>query len=127
MPHIEIPDIPQAFMSWRSSTLGVEVEGLSPQLAEFFGVKEGVLVRSVVKGSAAEKAGLKAGDVILKVGDTKVSTPSEITAAVRSSAGKSVPLAIMRNHQEMTLTATLEPPTSGTRSRQTVRRQLREL
>jgi serine protease Do len=115
MPRIEIPDIPHPNMSWRSSMLGVEVEGLSSQLATYFGVKEGVLVRSVIKDSAAEKAGLKAGDVILKVGDRKVTTPSEVTAAIRSSAGKTVPLAIMRNHQEMSLTATLEQSPSGAR------------
>jgi len=42
-----------------SRALGVESESLSSQLAEYFGVKEGVLVRSVARGSPAEKAGLK--------------------------------------------------------------------
>ena len=60
-------------MSWRSSVAGIEAESLDSQLAEYFGVKEGVLVRSVVRGSAAEKSGLRAGDVIVKVDDTRIS------------------------------------------------------
>src|SRR5206468_1454658 len=74
-----IPDIPQSHVTWRSSTLGVDTESLSSQLAEFFGVKEGALVRSVSKNSPAEKAGIKAGDVIIKVDDSKVSSPREIS------------------------------------------------
>ena len=82
-PDFHIPDIPRSFMSWRSSTLGVEAESLEGQLAQYFGVKEGVLVRAVTKGSAAEKAGIKAGDVITKIGDTKVATPSDISSQIR--------------------------------------------
>lgn len=115
MPHIDI-EIPHAYMSWRSSVLGVEVEGLSSQLAEYFGVKEGVLVRSVTKDSAAEKAGVKAGDVIVKAGDKKITTTGELTAAVRSASGQSLPLTVMRNRQEMSLTATLEASPARVRS-----------
>ncbi len=52
---VRMPDIPRPNMSWQSGMLGVEAESLADQLAEFFGVKEGVLVRSVVKDSAAAK------------------------------------------------------------------------
>jgi serine protease Do len=119
-PRMEMPDLPSS-MSWRSSMLGIEAESLSSQLAEYFGVKDGVLVRSVVEDSAAEKAGLKAGDVIVKVGERKVTTPGEITEAIRSAAGKTVPLSVMRNHREMSLTATLEqaPRRRGPRSSRT--------
>lgn len=106
---IEMPDIPRAMMSWRSAMLGVEAEALSSQLAEFFGVKEGVLVRSVNKGSAAEKAGIKAGDVIVKVDTEKVSSPSEVTSAIRSvRSKKTFPVTVVRNRQETTLSVTLE-------------------
>ena len=56
MPNIEIPRFQ---MSMQNPMLGIVGESLAPedQLAEFFGVQEGVLVRSVKKGSAAEKAG----------------------------------------------------------------------
>lgn len=119
-PEVEvvIPDIPKAMMSWRSSMLGVEAESLGEsQLSDFFGVKEGVLVRSVMKNTSAERAGFKAGDVILKVGDEKVTTPRDVTAAVRSarSAGKkSVAAVIMRDKRETTINIPLDEEPTGT-------------
>ncbi|MEK7409307.1 MAG: PDZ domain-containing protein [Acidobacteriota bacterium] len=104
-----MPDMPSGFMSWRSSMLGVEAESLSSQLAEFFGVKEGVLVRSVIKDSAAEKAGIKAGDVITKVDGQAVKTPGEISSRIRSQRDKAAfPVTVVRSRQEMTFTVTLE-------------------
>ena len=84
-PMPPMPDIPRMFMVERNGMLGIEGESLGreEQLAEFFGVKEGVLVKAVIKNSAAEKAGIKAGDVIVKVGDAKVTSTREITAALR--------------------------------------------
>ncbi len=105
---IQMPDIPRAMMSWRSSMLGIEAESVDSQLAEYFGVKEGVLVRSVLKASAAEKAGLKAGDVITKVDTARVSSPREITNAIRSKQGGTFPLTLVRDRKEMTLNVTLE-------------------
>ncbi len=89
--------------------LGVEAESLSPQLADFFGVKEGVLIRSVGKGTPAEKAGLKAGDVIQKVDDAKVTSPMEITQAIRSLDGKrNVQLSVVRERKEIAVPVTLD-------------------
>ncbi len=111
---LRMPDMPQPFMSWRSSILGVEAESLSTQLAEFFGVKEGVLVRSVHKDTPAEKAGFKAGDVITKVDGEAVRTPSEVSSRLRASRDKrTFPVTVVRNRQEMTLTVTLEEERSG--------------
>jgi serine protease Do len=101
-PHIMIPDTPHDMFSWRSTALGVETESLNSQLAEFFGVKEGVLVRSVNKGSAAETAGLKAGDIITKIDGQAVSSPRNITSLLRRS-DKNVTLTVVRNHKEITL------------------------
>src|ERR1051326_6957186 len=86
MPNIEIPH----FGAMQNPMLGIigEPIGQEEQLAEFFGVQEGVLVRSVRKGSAAEKAGIKAGDVITKVDDTKVTSSAEITRALRNARSK---------------------------------------
>ena len=108
-----MPDLPTHMMSWRSGLLGVEAEALTAQLAEYFGVKEGVLVRQVNKGSAAEKAGVKAGDVITKVGAEKVTTPNEVTRALREVASKdkkTAPVTVVRNRQEVTLNVTVEAP-----------------
>ena len=109
MPPMPDMEMPTAHMTWRSSTLGMETEALTPQLAEFFGVKEGVLVRAVTKSSAADKAGIKAGDIVVKLEDTKISTPREITSALRSLRTKrTFPVVVMRNRQEMTFTVTIE-------------------
>jgi serine protease Do len=104
IPEIRIPDVPRSVMAWRSSTLGIEAESLNGQLADYFGVKEGVLVRSVVSASAAEKAGIKAGDVITQVNNSRVATPSDITSRVRSLSGQSVPVQLLRERKEVTLT-----------------------
>jgi S1-C subfamily serine protease len=73
---------------WVSSSTaqaGIRVDSLTPQLREFFGVKggAGVLVASVEQDSSAAKSGLRAGDVIMAVDGTTVSTPAEFTRALR--------------------------------------------
>jgi serine protease Do len=109
MPEIHIPDIPQVFTTWRSPMMGVEAETLGSQLAAYFGVKDGVLVRSVVKDSAAEKAGIKAGDVITKVDGSKVTTPNELSSAVRSASSKKpFSVELVRDHKDLTVSVTIE-------------------
>jgi serine protease Do len=105
---LRMPDMPRSFMSWRSSALGIECETLEGQLATYFAVKEGVLVRSVSKGSAAEKAGIKAGDVIIRVDDAHVVTPADISSRIRSMRGKSVSVVLMRDHKEMSLSVMVD-------------------
>jgi serine protease Do len=95
---IDFPPMPAG------SILGVEIETLPPQLAEFFGVKSGVLVRSVTKGSAAAHAGIKAGDVITKVDGSRVENIAEAYIAIHASGPHGTfPLSIMRDHRELTL------------------------
>ena len=115
MPEVTIPEMPRVFLGLNNSMwLGIEAESVGPQLGEFFGVKDGVLVRSVAKGSAAEKAGMKAGDVLVKVDQTGVASPGEVTGAVRSAhAKRTFPVTVVRNRQEVTLTVTLEDGASG--------------
>ena len=90
MPDIDIPSINMVVVT-SSARSGLTVETITPQLGEFFGVKNGngVLVRSVEKGSRAEKAGFRAGDVIVKVNDQPVHDTSDFTHAVRSRNGES--------------------------------------
>jgi len=110
LPDMRIMDIPKAMMSWNSSMLGVEVEAVESQLAQYFGVEKGVLVRSVVKGSAAEKAGFKAGDVITKVDDAKVSAPRDITSAIRNlKEKKTFNITYVREKREASAQVTIEP------------------
>jgi serine protease Do len=101
-----MPDTPLDMFSWRNIALGVETEGLNSQLAEFFGVKQGVLVRAVTRGSAADTAGLKAGDVITKIDGQAVSSPRNIAPFFRRS-GQNVTLTVVRNHKELTLNVKL--------------------
>ncbi len=103
-----MPDLPRTIMMWRTAALGIEAEALKGQMADFFGVKEGVLVRSVMKDSPGAAAGLKAGDVILKVGDAKVATPNEVTSSIRSMGEKKTfPLSVLRDHKEIALSVTV--------------------
>lgn len=84
---------------------GLMVENLTPQLGDFFGVKngQGVLVRSVEKGSAAERSGLRAGDVIVRVGDHAVADVSDWRNAMRGQRSGSVPIGIMRDRKALTI------------------------
>lgn len=109
MPEIRIPDFPQVFTTLRSPMLGVEAESLGAQLANYFGVKDGVLVRSVLKDTAAEKAGIRAGDVITKVDGSGVTTPNELSNAVHgASSKKTFAVELVRDHKEMTINVNLE-------------------
>jgi serine protease Do len=118
-----MPDMPRPSMSWRSTALGVESESLNSQLAQYFGVKEGVLVRAVIKGSSAEKAGIKAGDVILKIDGTTVTSPREITSVLHGIRGtkRTIPVVVSRERKELTITVTLDEAGNSTPASQRVR------
>jgi serine protease Do len=102
--HIAIPDIPTPVVVWKSPGLGIECESLDSQLADYFGVKRGVLVRSVEKGSAAEKAGLRAGDVLTAVDNRPVASAHDVVSCLRTErrAGRSIGLALVREHRQLT-------------------------
>jgi serine protease Do len=110
VPEFHMPDIPQIFTTLRSPMLGVEAESLGPQLAVYFGVKEGVLVRSVLDNTPAQKAGIKAGDVITKVDGMAVTTPSELSSAVRAANGsaKTYNIELTHDHKPVTVSVSVE-------------------
>jgi serine protease Do len=87
-----------------SLKLGAEVEPLTSQMAEVLGVPSGLMVKQVGRKSLAAAAGLKAFDVILKVGDDNVATSADWERALRSSGGKPVQLTILRDRKQQTLT-----------------------
>ncbi len=110
IPPIPDIDIPVSIVVARSSARsGLMVENLTPQLGEFFGAKDGngVLVRSVEKGSHAEKAGLRAGDVIVKVNGEAIHDTGDFTHALRSHKETTASIAIIRDKKEQTITLTL--------------------
>jgi serine protease Do len=108
IPDIDIPSINMVMVT-SSARSGLMVENITPQLGEFFGVKNGsgVLVRSVEKGSRGEKAGFRAGDVIVKVNNQAVHDTSDFIHGVKSRDGTSVNVAIIRDKKEQSLTLTL--------------------
>lgn len=107
MPDIDIPSINVMVMT--SARSGLMIENITPQLGEFFGVKNGsgVLVRSVEKGSRAEKAGFRAGDIIVKVNDQSIHDTSDFTHAVKSRSGNSVNVGVVREKKEQNLNLSL--------------------
>ena len=113
IPEIHVPDIDipaiNMVMVTSSARSGLMVENITPQLGDFFGVKNGngVLVRSVEKGSRAEKAGFRAGDVVVKVNGQAVHDTSDFSHGVRSRSGDSVSVVIIRDKKEQTLTLSL--------------------
>ena len=92
-----------------SARSGLMVENLTPQLGDFFGAKngKGVLVRSVEKGSRAEQAGFRAGDVIVKVNGESVSDSGDFTHAIHGRKGSAVTVSIIREKKEQNLTLTV--------------------
>lgn len=97
--------------------LGVSVQELTPQLASYFGAKEGVLIAAVTDGSAAAKAGLKAGDVVVAVNGERVHSRDDLVRSLGEvKDGGEVTIGIVRDKRESTLTVKLEsrrPPRSG--------------
>jgi serine protease Do len=97
--------------------LGVSVQELTPQLADFFGVKDGVLVTAVTEGTPASKAGLKAGDIITAVEGRSVASVRDLTTELQEvTAGKEISVSVTRDRKALTLKATLEDrPTTRVR------------
>lgn len=101
----EMPDMPEVVMVNRTSRIGAMVENLTPQLADFFGVKDGtgLLVRSVEKGSASESAGLKAGDVIVSLDKERINDVGDWRRLMRNKTGN-IGVGIVRDKREQSLT-----------------------
>jgi membrane-associated protease RseP (regulator of RpoE activity) len=114
IPRIEIPGYTFQVQMY-SQRLGAQTENPGRQLCEFFGVKDGecVLIRSVEKGGAAEKAGLKAGDVIVRVDNEKLTDRSDLRHALaKYSDGGKLSLGIVRDKREQNVVVDL-PKASG--------------
>jgi serine protease Do len=88
--------------------LGVTIEDLTPQLAEYFGTKDGVLVSSVVEDSAAARAGLKAGDVIISINGDRVASSRDLMRSLRSGAATEVTIGFVRDKKETSAKTRLE-------------------
>jgi serine protease Do len=103
--------------------LGVMIQQVTPDLAENFGLDRpiGALVGQVVPDSPADKAGLKAGDVIIEYNGREVSQMSMLPAMVAStSVGENAKLVLIRNGKKQNITVKIgkledeEPVIAGT-------------
>lgn len=97
-------------MSWIPGTnalyTGIDVDVLGPQLAQYFGVQgeAGLLVKSVDLNSPGSRAGIRAGDIVLKVDDVPMTSRSKWQHVVHENRNSLLLLQIQRNRQPMTLT-----------------------
>lgn len=109
------PPVPPAFPDidsfvWRvGNMLGITVSELSPQLAEYFGTKDGVLVTSVNDDSPAAKAGVKAGDVITSMDGSTIDSASELRRRIqRKESGDEFTMGVVRDKKTVTLKGKLD-------------------
>ena len=100
-------DFPGALSGRR---LGVSVDELTDQLAQYFGAKEGVLVTSVTDGSAASRAGLKAGDVITAIDGRPVRSRDDLIPELRDASGDELTIAIVRDKKASEVKAKIDTP-----------------
>jgi serine protease Do len=90
--------------------LGVEVTTVASAIQRYYNlpVNEGALITSVTSGSPANRAGLIAGDVIVKVDDEDISTAVELTSAISShQVGDQVEIVYYRGNVQKVANATL--------------------
>ncbi len=111
IPNVGDMDIPVSVVVVHSAMRsGLMVENLTPQLGDFFGAKDGhgVLVRSVEKGSRADRAGFRAGDVIVRVDKEPVHDSSDFSHSLQSHRGGGpVSIGIIREKREQNITLSL--------------------
>jgi len=138
MPDVEIPEMPDVevqqlpgmpSMDWDNGMmvlpmnrprLGIDAEEISGQLGSYFGAPdgEGVLVRSVNAGSVAEKAGVKAGDVITKLNGDRIRSLGDLREKLAAKTdSKPAQLTVLRNKSEVTLAVDLPAPAQKVKRR----------
>jgi hypothetical protein len=102
IPHIKVPHVEIPIITTFARRQGIITENLTPQLGEVFGVHngEGVLIRSVEKGSVGEAAGLRAGDVIVRVGGERVTSTSDWNRLMREQKPGAVQIGIIRDKRQ---------------------------
>lgn len=117
MPEVQIPEMPSidlgegmGMVMTGRPRLGIDAEDIGGQLGSFFGAPdgEGILVRSVNSGSPAEKAGMKAGDVITSFNGERVRSLGDLRQKLASqNEAKTAKIGVLRNRSELTLSVEL--------------------
>jgi membrane-associated protease RseP (regulator of RpoE activity) len=93
-------------MQVSASYTGARLEVVGPQLAEFFGAQghAGLLVQSVEPNSPAADAGLKAGDVVVKVNSVEIASANDWSKTIHENRGRTVNVIVLREKKEQSLT-----------------------
>lgn len=97
--------------SGKSGYLGIECISVTSEVAQTYDLPNGVYVKSVVKGSAAEKAGIRAGDVIVKLDGSSIASDTELVEALSYyEAGETIDIVVKTResgYEEQTFSVTL--------------------
>lgn len=90
--------------------LGIYGQDISSETAKAYEIPVGVLVRNVVEGSGAQQGGMKAGDIIISINDTRINSMTDIGSTLaKLKVGESVKVKVVRNQsQNLTLTIKLQ-------------------
>jgi serine protease Do len=117
MPEVDIPEMPpmdlggeMGMLAGGRPRLGIDAEDIGGQLGSFFGAPdgEGILVRNVNSGSPAERAGLRAGDVITSFNGERVRSLGDLRQKLSSqNEAKTAKIGVLRNKSEISLTVEL--------------------
>jgi serine protease Do len=109
--------------------LGVTMQEIDENSAKALGLKEpkGVLVAQVIPGDPADKAGVRAGDVIVRAGGAAVDNPAGLLARVANlRPGEKVALTVLRQNKSLDLTVTLGERKLGAVAQQDARPSRRQ-
>ncbi|MBP5379799.1 MAG: trypsin-like peptidase domain-containing protein, partial [Ruminococcus sp.] len=89
--------------------LGISCQNVTDTISRMYGLPMGVYITAVADNSAADKAGLQAGDIIIEVDGEVISTFDELTAKKNEhKAGESIDIVFTRNGEDKTVTVTLD-------------------
>ena len=95
--------------AWGQPRLGIVVNPVMPELREYFGSSRdvGVLVGQVIAGSAADKAGLQTGDLIVAINGQDVSSVGDIAHALTGKHGMAIAVLVLRDKRQVTVSVQL--------------------
>ncbi len=91
------------FVGASSLNVGALVEPLTSQMADYLGIHSGLMIKQIARKSQAEKAGLRAYDVILKVGADGIATTADWDRALRANQDKSVGVIVLRDRRQQAI------------------------
>ena len=100
----QTPPTPATAIAWGSGNgtmalAGAEMARVSPELGEVFGVERGVLILAVGQNTPAARAGLRGGDVILKVNGQDVAAPSQVQRQLQRAEEQQLKMTVMRKRK----------------------------